>query len=146
VATGTTGLHCLPLTGTKHGGHREQCPITKEGAGRGDRQPSEPSLAPEQVQRAQPLDRLLEAARGWTDVVMRDIGAVDSDASVSASNQYGGDDTTMARHPLPCKDSFIRKHGVNYEEIDKTSLEVINTMGFHNVAAKPSDRWHCSQA
>jgi hypothetical protein len=50
----------------------------------------------------------------------------------------------------PCKDSFIRKHGVNYEKIDQENLEVVSdpksdmeryaSVNFHDVAARPSDR------
>jgi hypothetical protein len=28
--------------------------------------------------------------------------------------------------PPPCRDSFIRKHGVNYEKIEQESLEVVS--------------------
>jgi hypothetical protein len=56
----------------------------------------------------------------------------------------------------PRKDSFIRKHGANYEEIDQKSFEVVSGpesngehdvfVSFHDVAARPSDRGCQGQA
>jgi hypothetical protein len=50
---------------------------------------------------------------------------------------------------LPCEDSFIRRHGANYEEIDQESLEAIShlksngehdaSMSLQDVAAGPPD-------
>jgi hypothetical protein len=74
----------------------------------------------------------------WAATAQRDIGAADSDTDVGGANQHGDE---------ACKDSFIRKHVANYEEIDQESLEVIScpknngehdtSMSFHDVAASP---------
>jgi hypothetical protein len=47
----------------------------------------------------------------------------------------------------PCNDSFIRKHGVNYEEVGKESMEVISyaksngehddSVSFYNITVGP---------
>jgi hypothetical protein len=80
---------------------------------------------------------------------------MDSDAGMRAGNQHGGDGANTTRC-YPCNDSFIRKHEVNYEEIDQESLEVVSdpksdgehdaSMNFHDVTARPSDRWCRGQA
>jgi hypothetical protein len=77
----------------------------------------------------------------------RDIRAADSDANVGGANQHGDE---------ACKDSFIRKHVVNYEETDQESLEVVScpknngehdtSVSFHDIAARPLDRWCRGQA
>jgi hypothetical protein len=73
-----------------------------------------------------------------------------------SDNQHSGDNTTAAWRSPPCKDSFIRKHGVNYEEIDQEGMKVVScpkrngehdaSMSFHDVATRPLERWCRDQA
>jgi hypothetical protein len=73
----------------------------------------------------QPLILLLKVACTRTDEVSRDMG---QRTPMPALEPVISMVVTAPPRPgnPPCKDSFIRKHGVNYEEIDHESLEVVN--------------------